>query len=171
MPFSGTINGNGHLIRNLTISGMNNLGLIGALGPYAQIYGIDPHAEDIVTGISKAVTIGSYLTPGDFDQVIIGQYMLSQYVPVDDPNFAALDNVVVGSKIRMKVGEVEREVTVKGIIFSKVDALTRNLFMVDSQFRSMIGRNDGNVDEKFTKEEKAEIADEMISRWNKFKEG
>lgn len=113
----------------------------------AQIYGIDPRAEDLVTGLSESVTSGSYLDPGDFDQVIIGQFMLSQYVPVDDPNFASLDNVVVGSKIRIKVGGVEREVTVKGIIFSKVDALTRNVFMVDSQFRSIIGRNDGNVDQ------------------------
>ncbi|NQV92886.1 ABC transporter permease [Candidatus Kaiserbacteria bacterium] len=111
----------------------------------AQIYGINPKDEDLVTKLSESVTSGSYLEPGDFDQVIIGQFLLSQYVPVDDPNFASLDNVTVGSKIRIKVNDVEREVTVKGIIFSKVDALTRNVFMVDSQFRSIIGRNDGNV--------------------------
>src|SRR3989338_6400718 len=110
-----------------------------------QIFGIDPRNEDIVTGLSKSVTEGAYLVSGDYDQVIVGQFLLSQYVPVDDPNFAALDNVEVGSKIRITIGEVTREVTVKGIIKSKVDALTRNVFMDDSQFRSMIGRNDGNV--------------------------
>ncbi|OGZ46679.1 MAG: hypothetical protein A3J54_01645 [Candidatus Ryanbacteria bacterium RIFCSPHIGHO2_02_FULL_45_13b] len=111
----------------------------------AQIFGIDPAQEDAVTQLSESVTEGVYLSPTDYDQVIIGQFLLSQYVPVDDPNFAALDNVDVGSKIRITVGDVTREVTVKGIIKSKVDALTRNVFMVDSQFRSMIGRNDGNV--------------------------
>ncbi|OGZ43912.1 MAG: hypothetical protein A3J55_00575 [Candidatus Ryanbacteria bacterium RIFCSPHIGHO2_02_FULL_45_17b] len=111
----------------------------------AQIFGIDPAQEDAVTHLSESVTEGDYLLPTDYDQVIIGQFLLSQYVPVDDPNFAALDNVGVGSKIRITVGDVTREVTVKGIIKSKVDALTRNMFMVDSQFRSMIGRNDGNV--------------------------
>lgn len=111
----------------------------------AQIFGIDPRSEEEVTHLSSSVTEGSYLSPGDYDHVIIGQFLLSQYVPVEDPNYAALNNVSVGSKIRISIGEVTREVTVKGIIKSKVDALTRNVFMVDSQFRSMIGRNDGNV--------------------------
>lgn len=113
----------------------------------AQIMGIDPASEDAVTGLGGSIMEGSYLAPGDYDQVILGYYLLSQYVPVEDPNFAALDNVEIGSKIRISVGEVTREVTVKGIIKSKVDSLTRNAFMVDSQFRSIIGRNDRNVDQ------------------------
>ncbi|HEY4517539.1 MAG TPA: ABC transporter permease, partial [Candidatus Paceibacterota bacterium] len=113
----------------------------------AQVFGINPANEDAVTELSSSVTEGEYLAPGDYDQAIVGQFLLSQYVPVDDPNFAALDNVEVGTKIRITIGSVTREVRVKGIIKSKVDALTRNVFMVDSQFRSMIGRNDGNIDQ------------------------
>ena len=112
-----------------------------------QIIGINPDREDEVTGLSAKILEGSYLSDGDYDQVILGHYLLSQYVPIEDPNFAALNNVEVGSKIRIKIGETTREVTVKGIIKSKVDSLTRNVFMVDSQLRSMIGRNDGNVDQ------------------------
>jgi len=112
-----------------------------------QIYGINPVHEDAVTNLSASIREGEYLVPGDYDKVLIGLFLLSQYVPVDDPNFAALKNVTVGDKIRITVGDVVREVTVKGIIESKVDSLTRNVFMVDSQFRSMIGRNDGNVDQ------------------------
>ena len=112
-----------------------------------QIYGVDPLRENDVTGLAGSIEEGEYLLPTDYDQVLVGQFLLSQYVPVDDPNFAALDNVTVGSKIRVKIGEFEREVTVKGIIKSKVDALTRNVFMVDTQLKSMIGRNDGNVDQ------------------------
>lgn len=113
----------------------------------AQIMGIDPASEDAVTGLAGSIMEGSYLSSGDYDQIILGYYLLSQYVPVDDPNFAALDNVKVGTKIRITIGDVTREVTVKGIIKSKVDSLTRNAFMVDSQFRSMIGRGDRNVDQ------------------------
>jgi len=111
----------------------------------AQVFGIDPEKENAVTGLASLIGEGRYLSAGDYDKVVIGQFLLSQYVPIDDPNFAALDNVTVGSRIRLTVGSLTREVTVKGIITSKVDALTRNVFMVDSQFRSMIGRNDGNV--------------------------
>lgn len=113
----------------------------------AQVYGIDPAHEDAVTHLSALIGEGAYLAPGDYDAVLIGKFLLSRYVPVDDPNFAALDNVAVGTKLRLTAGGVTREVTVKGIIDSKVDALTRNVFMTDTQVRSMIGRTDGNVEQ------------------------
>ena len=79
----------------------------------AQIFGIDPAQEDVVTQLSESVTEGVYLSPTDYDQVIIGQFLLSQYVPVDDPNFGALYNVDVESKIHITVSDVTREVMVK----------------------------------------------------------
>lgn len=113
----------------------------------ANVIGINPEAEDIVTGLANSIKEGSYLSSGDFDQVIIGQYLLRQYLPFDSPGFPALDNVEVGTKIRLKLGEVTREVTVKGILVSKVDEITRNVYMVDNQLRNIIGRSDGNVDQ------------------------
>lgn len=113
----------------------------------AQIVGIDPIEENKVTGLSKSVKFGSYLTPSDYDQVIVGQYLLKQYVPVDSPGFSALDNVDVGSKIRITIDDTVREFTVKGILKSKVDEVTRNVYITDTQLRSMIGRADGNVDQ------------------------
>lgn len=113
----------------------------------AQLVGINPVAEDSVTGLASYIAEGEYLAPGDYDQVVLGQYLLKQYIPVDTPGFAALDNVVVGTKIRLMVENVTREVTVKGIIKTKVDELNMNAYMVDSQFRSLIGRTDGNVDQ------------------------
>lgn len=38
--FTGTLNGNGHVIRNVTISGQNNVGLFGVLSDRAQIFGL-----------------------------------------------------------------------------------------------------------------------------------
>ena len=113
----------------------------------AQVVGIDPYAEDAVTGLSQFVAEGSYLAPGDYDKVLIGRYLLKQYLPFDSPNLSALENVGIGTRIRINVGEVTREVVVKGILVSKIDELSLAVFMVDSQFRSLIGRNDGNVDE------------------------
>ncbi|HLP43742.1 MAG TPA: FtsX-like permease family protein, partial [Candidatus Nanoarchaeia archaeon] len=117
----------------------------------ANIIGINPEAEDTVTGLSNLIAEGSYLSSGDFDQVIVGQYLLKQYVPFDSPGFLALDNVEVGTKIRIKLGDVTREVIVKGILVSKVDEVTRNVYMVDNQLRNIIGRSDGNVDQVVVK--------------------
>lgn len=113
----------------------------------AQVVGINPTREQSVTGIGDYIVEGSFLAPGDYDQIVIGHYLLSQYLPIESPNFQSLDNVGIGSKIRVHIGEVTREVTVKGILKTKVDDISVAAFMDDAQFRSLIGRSDGNVDE------------------------
>jgi putative ABC transport system permease protein len=113
----------------------------------ASIVGINPIAEHAVTGIGSDLIEGEFLSPGDYDQVVIGNYLLKQYFPVESPGFATLENVGIGTKIRIKLGDVTREVTVKGILKSKVDEIALRVFMDESQLRSMIGRTDGNVDE------------------------
>jgi putative ABC transport system permease protein len=113
----------------------------------AIMVGIDPQQEDAVSGLSSHLIEGEFIAPGDYDQVVVGAYLLKQYFPIETPGFSTLEHVGVGTRIRMKVGEVTREVTVKGILKSKVDEVSMRTYMVDSQFRSLVGRNDGNVDE------------------------
>lgn len=112
-----------------------------------QITGIDPLDENAVTRLSEFVVEGTYLAPGDYDQILMGAYNLKQYFPVENPGLQVLDNVGIGTKVRITVAGVSREVTVKGIIKTKVDEVSRNIFLIDSQYRSMIGRSDGNVDQ------------------------
>ncbi len=112
-----------------------------------QVIGIDPTSEHSVTGLKNALMLGSYLTPTDYDSVVIGHYLLEQYFPLQDPSFPTLKNTTVGSKIRLSINGVTREVTVKGIVKSKVDFVSRAIFMPQAQMRSLIGRGDGNVDE------------------------
>ncbi|MFZ3011911.1 MAG: FtsX-like permease family protein [Minisyncoccia bacterium] len=113
----------------------------------ASFYGINPVAENNVTEISKFMVEGEYLTPGDYDQVLLGAYLDKKYMDFDYPGFTALENIKPGVKVRITVNGVEREVTIKGIIKAKVDQISMGVFMIDSQFRSIIGRNDYNVDE------------------------
>ncbi len=113
----------------------------------AVVVGINPVMEDSVTGISSGLVEGEFLTAGDYDKVVVGGYLLKQYFPVETPGFTTLENVAVGTKIRITLGEVTREVTVKGILKSKVDEVAMRAYLVDSQMRSLVGRNDGNVDE------------------------
>jgi ABC-type lipoprotein release transport system permease subunit len=112
-----------------------------------ELVGIDPRSEDEITNLSKFVIEGSYLLPTDYDQILLGSFLVKKYVPVNNPGFSALENVEPGSKIRIKVNGIVREVTVKGILKSKVNETGLRSFMVDSQLRSLIGRNDFNVGE------------------------
>lgn len=109
--------------------------------------GINPDKENELTGIKKFIIEGSFLQPDDFDQVVLGAYLLEQYFPVESPGFTTLKNVGVGSKVRIKIGSSTREVTVKGILKTKVDEISMRLFMPEKQLRSLIGRTDYNVDE------------------------
>lgn len=113
----------------------------------ASVVGIDPRAEDRITDLSKFVVEGSYLEPGDYDQVLIGSFLVKKYLPIESPGFSALDDIAPGTKIRINLGDVQREVTIKGIVKSKVDEISLRVFMIDSQFRSLVGRNDNNVSE------------------------
>ncbi len=113
----------------------------------AVVVGINPEEENSVTGIAGDLIEGEFLAPGDYDKVVLGNYLLTQYFPIETPGFTTLDNVGIGTKIRLSVGDVTREVEVKGIIKSKVDEIAMRAFMVDSQMRSLIGRTDGNVAE------------------------
>lgn len=113
----------------------------------ANISGIDPVAEDELTGLSKYVVEGEYLEPGDFDQILLGSFLDKKYLPVESPGFVALNNVAPGTKVRMTVNGVTREVTIKGIIKSKVDEVSFRVYMPEQQVRNMIGRQDGNASE------------------------
>jgi len=112
-----------------------------------SIAGIDPEREDAVTGLSQLVIAGEYLTPTDYDQVLVGALLLKKYLNVDSQSFQALDNVDVGSTIRVTVDGSVREVRVKGIIKSKADEIDRRVFFITNQLRPMIGREDYNADE------------------------
>lgn len=112
-----------------------------------SITGIDPVAEDKVTNLSKFLIEGKYLEHGDYDQVLLGAYLVKKYMPVDSPGFTTLSNVSTGSKIRITVGNVTREFTVKGIVKAKVDEVSMRVYMPNDQFRSLIGRSDYNVSE------------------------
>lgn len=127
------------------------------------ISGINPEDEDSVTGLSNLLIEGEYLESTDFDKVIIGSLLLTRYFPLDSPGFLTLDDVFVGSKIRVTVNGNTREMTVKGITSSKVDEIDRRIFIVDSQLRSMIGRSDYNVDEISIKLKDTDDADMVKS--------
>ena len=113
----------------------------------AQAVGIDPEKEDELTQISKFIVEGEYLDKDDYDKVLVGAYLLKKYLPVDSPGFAALENIGPGTKIRISFGSTTREFTVKGILKAKVDELTTRVYFVDSQLRTLIEREDFNVDE------------------------
>jgi ABC-type lipoprotein release transport system permease subunit len=104
-----------------------------------QLVGINPSAEDKLTGLGSHILEGSYLEPGDYDKVILGYFLLDRYLTIDNADMATLKNVYIGTKLRLSVNGVQREVIVKGILKSKIDNVSRGIYMVDSEARNLIG--------------------------------
>ncbi len=111
------------------------------------IAGINPLMEDKVTDISETLIEGEYLEDTDFDQVIVGAFLLKKYLELDSPGFMVLEDVEIGDKLRLTIGDNVREVKVKGVLRSKTDEIDRRVFMLDTQLRSIMGRSDLNVGE------------------------
>lgn len=107
--------------------------------------GIDPEKEQQVFGLADYVVEGSYLNSTDYDTVMLGANLLYKYTPIDSPSFRALRNVEIGSKVRITLGDISREMTVKGIIKSKSGEVDQSVFMNAGQLRQMIGRDDYNA--------------------------
>ncbi len=115
------------------------------------IAGIDPLNEDKINGLSKYMQEGSYLQENDTDGIILGATLLYKYTPVDSAGFATLKNVNVGDKLKITVGKNSKEVILRGVIKTKVDTNDFRIFMIESEAKKLIGRNDVNADEIFVK--------------------
>lgn len=109
--------------------------------------GVDPESEDAVTDISKYIIEGEYLEKDDYDSVLIGAMLLKKYLDFESAGFPVLEDVGIGSKIKITINGNSREVIVKGILKTKVDEIDRRVFFTDSQLRGLIGRFDYNADE------------------------
>lgn len=130
-----------------------------------SIIGIDPEDENAITGLSEDMIEGEFLDKNDFDKVVIGYLLLQRYLNLDSAIFASLEGVYPGSKVRITLGDVSREMTVKGIVKTKVDEVDRSVYLNDFQLRSMIGRDDFNVDQivlDLGGPENAELAKEAL---------
>jgi ABC-type lipoprotein release transport system permease subunit len=78
--------------------------------------------------------------------VLIGSLFIKKYSPVQAAGFTAL-NVKAGDKIRVTINGVSRDMTVKGIVKSKVNEVSSRVYMPEKQLRELIGRDDYNVDD------------------------
>lgn len=113
----------------------------------AQVIGIDPVAEDAFTGLSHHVIDGQYLAEDDYDQILVGNFLLAKYAFGNQPGLTPLTDVEPGTKVRVTINGSVREVIVKGVIKSKIGPLATSIFMPASELRTIMGRTDQNVAE------------------------
>ncbi len=131
-----------------------------------RLVGIDPAKEEATTGFSEYIKYGSNLDPNEEGYILIGATLLKKYSTYADaniPGFDFLDNVDVGSRVRVTIPSkgndatvkrgrsisssseggdgVVKEFIVKGIVKSKVDEISTRMFVLDKELRRLLPVN------------------------------
>lgn len=115
-----------------------------------QIMGINPEVEDRFGGLGGMMRDGTYLTATDYDRVVIGSQRLAQYSAFAGGGgglLTVLEDVAVGDTLRLRIGDIEREVVLSGVMHSKLDELSLRLYMPEGQLRGLMGRSDYSLSE------------------------
>ncbi len=113
----------------------------------AQITGIIPSVESGVTNLPSYLAEGEYLFDDDYGKIMLSHRLLDRYTIGGIVGDESLANVYPGDKVRITIGDFQKEYTVKGILESKVGENSRRVFMVEGELRKLLGRFDYNVNE------------------------
>lgn len=113
-----------------------------------QLAGIDPDDENRVTTIGERMLEGTMLEEGDEGSILLGKNLVDTYtLGAGVISATTLTNVPVGAKVRVTMGGVTQEMTLKGILGSKAGEVSTRAFILESEMRRLIGRTDRNADE------------------------
>ncbi len=104
----------------------------------AEIAGINPELEDKVTNLSKLIINGENLNKGDNKYVLIGSSLLKKYFEGFPGGEYLEKEVDVGSKIKIIIGDTEQEVTIKGVVESKIGNVGGRVYFLDSWLEKII---------------------------------
>ena len=114
-----------------------------------NVVGIDPVAENNFSKLGSYIGEGQYLSPGDYDQVLIGSQLIDRYsFGGDVPGLTPLRDVYPGTKVRVTINGVTREMTVKGIVVTTANSpLATQIFMPAAEVQELMGRTDFNLNQ------------------------
>jgi len=105
------------------------------------VIGIDPSREVNVTKIASYIIEGSYLSPNDRDEIVIGAEIAGGSMAVSNEG-KTLQGVKVGDEVRLTYPNgVQREYIVKGIFQSReIIQADRMTFITRKEMASVLGR-------------------------------
>jgi putative ABC transport system permease protein len=112
-----------------------------------KVTGIDPIAEENMTGLSDVLIAGEYLNPDEEGYILVGAFYIKEYAAQFQDIFETVENVAPGDTVRLTVGGVSKEFIIKGILKSKVDEVTLNTYIPEREFRRLFNRVDRNADQ------------------------
>jgi len=106
-----------------------------------NVIGIDPQKEIQVTTIHNGLIAGSYLSPDDHNQIVLG-VEISGGSKADSKPFLTLGGVRVGEQVRLTFPSgVQQIFTVKGIFKVRQDQANRLAYITMDDMKSALGQD------------------------------
>lgn len=103
----------------------------------AQIIGVDPEKEKLVTDISRKIVSGRYLSNTDTDKILLGVSLAGDYPGVVEST--SLEGAKVGNKIKILFANgTERTYTVIGLFSVKFDMVDINAYISEKEAESIL---------------------------------
>jgi len=112
-----------------------------------QIVGLTLPDEDALSGVSKFVTEGEFLDEKESGYILLGANLLYRYSSGFGDFFASLDGTFPGDEVKVTVGDNTKTFIVKGIIDTKVDAMSLRAFVTKADFWRLVDRPGINANE------------------------
>jgi putative ABC transport system permease protein len=106
---------------------------------YWNVVGIEPQQEINVTTIHQSLIAGSYLSPGDTGQVLLGVEIAGGQ-QADNQSFLTLGGVKVGDLVRLTFSNgVQKQYSVKGIFKARQGEANNLAFVNTADMTSVLG--------------------------------
>lgn len=121
----------------------------------ARIVGINAPDEEETTKLSHSIKVGELLRPDDDGYILIGANLLKKYSAFADANIPGvvfLENVDIGSRVRVTInqgdeGPIIKDFIVKGVVKSKVDEISSRMFVTDNVIKRLLPINKLEIQE------------------------
>jgi putative ABC transport system permease protein len=102
------------------------------------VYAINPDQDSKVFQISQHIIEGSYLSPDDTDQIVLGLQIAGSDRKNLELYSSSLKSVHVGDRVTVSyVGGVEKQYTVKGIFYTELVQSDQRTYITEKEFDSM----------------------------------
>jgi putative ABC transport system permease protein len=103
-----------------------------------SVYAIDPEQDQKVFQISQDIIEGSYLSPDDTDQILLGVQIAGNDRKNLELYSSSLQTVHAGDQVTVKyAGGVKRQYTVKGIFYTELVEGDQRSYITEKEFDTM----------------------------------